>query len=199
MLATPHDVTDFTPCLSPRAEQYEGVRLVFRIRPRSSSGSAFPIESGSDFAIGIILIVFANYERKLIVHRTREGLNARKIRGENYCRWPPYEFRWERRYDPRQGKHIEVKVVDEYEVAIMRKCVSLKAAGYSIDQIRQYLSYEWKFKKRVGGTWTKSRVQAVIACGIQLTAEQERDQRLSAAKAGTGSLNDFEPEDEFDD
>ena len=53
MLVTPQDVTKFTPRLSPRAEQYEGTRLVFRIGPRSSSGSAFPIESGSDFAIGI--------------------------------------------------------------------------------------------------------------------------------------------------
>ena len=53
MLATPQDVTKFTPRLSPRAEQYEGTRLVFRIGPRSSSGSAFPIESGSDFPIGI--------------------------------------------------------------------------------------------------------------------------------------------------
>jgi DNA invertase Pin-like site-specific DNA recombinase len=151
----------------------------------------------SEMMIGI-LIVFANYERKLIVQRTREGLNARKIRGEKYCRWPPYGFKWERRYDQRLGKHVEVKVVDEYEVAIMRKCVSLKAAGYSLDQIHQYLSYEWRVKNRVGGTWTKSRVQAVIACGIQLLAEQERDQRLSA-KTGTGSLNDFEPENEYDD
>jgi hypothetical protein len=53
MLVTPQDVTKFTPRLSPRAEQYEGTRLVFRIGPRSSSGSAFPIESGSDFPIGI--------------------------------------------------------------------------------------------------------------------------------------------------
>jgi hypothetical protein len=52
MLVTPHDVTNFTPRLSPRAEQHEGVRPVFRIYPRSPSGSAFPIESGSDFAIG---------------------------------------------------------------------------------------------------------------------------------------------------
>jgi hypothetical protein len=51
MLVTPQDVTKFTPRLSPRAEQYKGTRLVFRIGPRSSSGSAFPIESGSDFAI----------------------------------------------------------------------------------------------------------------------------------------------------
>src|SRR6516165_1542159 len=49
MLVTPQEVTKFTPRLSPRAEQYEGTRLVFRIGPRSSSGSAFPIESGSDF------------------------------------------------------------------------------------------------------------------------------------------------------
>jgi hypothetical protein len=49
MLVTPQDVTKFTPRLLPRAEQYEGTRLVFRIGPRSSSGSAFPIESGSDF------------------------------------------------------------------------------------------------------------------------------------------------------
>jgi hypothetical protein len=33
MLATPHGVTNFTPRLSPRAEQYEGLRLVFRIPP----------------------------------------------------------------------------------------------------------------------------------------------------------------------
>ena len=49
MLVTPQDVTKFTPRLSPRAEHYEGTRLVFRICPRSSSGSAFPIESGADF------------------------------------------------------------------------------------------------------------------------------------------------------
>src|SRR6516165_1733923 len=59
MLVTPQDVTKFTPRLSPRAEQYEGTRLVFRIGPRSSSGSAFPIESGSDFAIGITLVIEA--------------------------------------------------------------------------------------------------------------------------------------------
>jgi hypothetical protein len=57
MFVTPHAVTNVTPRLSPRAEQYEDVRLVFRIRPRSSSGSAFPIESGSDFSIGIIFAV----------------------------------------------------------------------------------------------------------------------------------------------
>jgi DNA invertase Pin-like site-specific DNA recombinase len=40
----------------------------------------------SEMMIGI-LIVFANYERKLISQRTREGLQARKQRGEKYTRW----------------------------------------------------------------------------------------------------------------
>ena len=37
----------------------------------------------SEMMIGI-LIVFANYERRLISQRTREGLQARKQRGEKY-------------------------------------------------------------------------------------------------------------------
>jgi hypothetical protein len=53
MLATPYDVTNFTPRLSPRAERRKGMRLASQICPGSPDGSAFAIESGSDFAIGI--------------------------------------------------------------------------------------------------------------------------------------------------
>ena len=52
----------------------------------------------SEMLIGI-LIVFANYERRLISVRTREGLQARKARGEKYSRWPDYGWRWEKRFD----------------------------------------------------------------------------------------------------
>ena len=53
----------------------------------------------SEMLIGM-LIVFANYERRLISVRTREGLQARKQRGEKYCRWAEYGWRWEKRIDP---------------------------------------------------------------------------------------------------
>ena len=69
MLATPHDVTNFTPRLSSRAEQYEGMRLVFRSCPGSSSGSAFPIESGSDFAIGIKSEIPAGRKDAVLISR----------------------------------------------------------------------------------------------------------------------------------
>jgi DNA invertase Pin-like site-specific DNA recombinase len=72
----------------------------------------------SEMMIGI-LIVFANYERRLISQRTKEGLQARKQRGEKYGRWAEYGWRWEKRFDAALGKDVNVKLVDEGERAIM--------------------------------------------------------------------------------
>jgi hypothetical protein len=89
MLVTPQDVTKFTPRLSPRAEQYEGTRLVFRIGPRSSSGSAFPIESGSDFGSPALLMIlsrrpaqFSRFSRRFLVVRDRRRAAIIKSAGE---------------------------------------------------------------------------------------------------------------------
>ena len=57
----------------------------------------------SEMMIGI-LIVFANYERRLISVRTREGLQARKHAARSTAAGPEYGWRWEKRYDSRLGK-----------------------------------------------------------------------------------------------
>ena len=111
----------------------------------------------SEMLIGI-LIVFANYERRLISQRTREGLLARKQRGEKYCRWAEYGWRWEKQLDLRLKKQVNVKVPDENERAILRKVVELRAAGRSLDQIRQHLNYVMKARTRLGGEWTTGRI-----------------------------------------
>ena len=111
------------------------------------------------------MIVFANYERRLISVRTREGLQARKQRGEKYCRWAEYGWRWEKRLDPRLKKHVNVKVADEGERAIMAKCVELRAAGHSLDKIRQHLNYEMKVRTRLGGHWTTGRIDFLVPAG----------------------------------
>src|SRR5262249_41862313 len=59
-----------------------------------------------------ILIAFAEYERKLISVRTKEGLHAIRERGGKYCRWAEYGWRWEKRHDSRQGCDVNVKVPD---------------------------------------------------------------------------------------
>jgi DNA invertase Pin-like site-specific DNA recombinase len=124
----------------------------------------------SEMLIGM-LIVFANYERRLISVRTREGLQARKQRGERYCRWAEYGWRWEKRFDAVLGKDVNVKVADEGERAIMAKCVELRAAGQSLDQIRQHLNYEMKARTRLGGHWTTGRVAVLVQQGLRFMAD----------------------------
>jgi DNA invertase Pin-like site-specific DNA recombinase len=118
-----------------------------------------------------ILVSFANFERTMIKTRTREALQAIKERGEKYCRWAEYGWRWEKHLDPRLKKQVNVKVVDERERAILRKVVELRAAGQSLDQIRQHLSYVMKVRTRMGGEWTTGRITFLFEQGLRLMAE----------------------------
>ena len=154
----------------------------------------------SEMLIGM-LIVFANYERRLISVRTREGLQARKQRGEKYCRWAEYGWRWEKRFDSRLKKDINVKVVDEGERAIMAKCVELRAAGCSRDKIRQHLNYEWKVRTRMGGHWTTSRIDFLVQQGLRLMAGTVNGTRELLAPVDEEEEYDnlIELEDESDD
>jgi DNA invertase Pin-like site-specific DNA recombinase len=144
----------------------------------------------SELMIGV-LIVFANYERRLISVRTREGLQARKQRGEKYCRWADYGWRWEKRYDPQLGKHVNFKVADERERAILRKCVELRAAGCSFDQIRQHLNYQMKARTRLGGEWTTNRISSLVQQGLRLLAQMG----IGDPAETVGSLHDEEDYD----
>jgi len=152
----------------------------------------------SEMMIGI-LIVFANYERRLISQRTKESLQARKQLGMKYCRWPSYGWRWEKRFDPNQRKLVNVKVLDENERAIMAKCLGMRAGGCSYDQIRQHLNYEWKVKNRVGGTWTISGVQALIKQGLRFVAASRTNQIPASVDVEDARVDEFEWEEETDD
>src|SRR5262245_60954832 len=139
----------------------------------------------SEMMIGI-LIVFANYERRLISQRTREGLAARRQRGERYCRWAEYGWRWEKRTDPGTGQPVNVKVPDEREREILRKAVELRAAGQTLDAIRQHLNYRMKARTRTGGEWATSRISFLIRQGLRFLAESDcgdPDELLDSADA----------------
>ena len=135
--------------------------------------------------------MFANYERRLISVRTREGLQARKQRGEKYCRWAEYGWRWEKRFDPELDKEVNVKVPDKNERAIMAKCVELKAAGLSRDKIRQHLNYDLKVRTRMGGHWTNSRIDFLVQQGLRLMIETESGTSLT--------LPELDDKDEYED
>ncbi len=138
-----------------------------------------------------ILVSFANFERTMIKTRTREALHAIKERGEKYCRWAEYGWRWEKRLDPRLKKLVNVKVPDANERAVMAKCVELKAAGLSRDKIRQRLNYELKLRTRLGGHWTNSRIDFLVQQGLRLMIETESGTSLT--------LPELDGKDEYED
>ena len=149
-----------------------------------------------------ILIAFAEYERKLISVRTKEGLHAIRERGGRYSRWAEYGWRWEKVYDSRLKKKVNVKVPDENERAILRKVVELRSAGRSFDQIRQHLNYEMKARTRTGGEWNTGRVGLLFRQGLGLIAETtagNTEQTVASVNGDEEYGNPVEPEDEIDD
>ena len=108
----------------------------------------------SEMLIGM-LIVFANYERRLISVRTREGLQARKQRGEKYCRWAGVRLALGEAPRPAAARSTSTsRSPTRASGPSWRKCVELRAAGHSLDKIRQHLNYEMKVRTRLGGQWT---------------------------------------------
>jgi DNA invertase Pin-like site-specific DNA recombinase len=177
------------------------VRLKVVLHLCDMPGGVFdPDNPMSEMMIGI-LVVFANYERRLISQRTKEGLAARRQRGERYCRWAEYGWRWEKCLDARSGKLVNVKVPDERERAILRQAVELRAAGRSLDQIRQHLTYRLKARTRTGGEWTTGRIGFLIQQGLRLLAETAGDpEAILASPDAAAECDDLiHPEDQCDD
>ena len=82
------------------------------------------------------------------------------------------------------------------------KCVELRAAGWSFDQIRQYLNYQMKARTRLGGEWTTSRISYLVQQGLRLLAETgngSTDQNLASADDEEDYSDLIQLEDESDD
>jgi hypothetical protein len=80
-----------------------------------------------------------------------------------------------------------VKVPDERGREILRKAVELRAAGHTLDAIRQHLNYRMKVRTRTGGEWATNRISFLVRQGLRLLAETEGgdpDELLDSAEAG---------------
>ena len=83
----------------------------------------------------------------------------------------------------------------------MAKCVELRAAGCSLDKIRQHLSYEMKVRTRLGGHWTTGRIGFLVQQGLRLMAETVNGTKELLASVDEEEEYDnlVELEDESDD
>jgi DNA invertase Pin-like site-specific DNA recombinase len=121
-----------------------------------------------------IVAVFAEIERKLIAQRTREALALRKRTGRAHSRYPGYGRKWERRWDPEQGKFVKVKVADPEERRVMRAIVQWKREGRGWDAITLHLERQ-KILTRDGRPWSRSRVMRAFQAELELQRSEAKD------------------------
>jgi DNA invertase Pin-like site-specific DNA recombinase len=135
-----------------------------------------------------ILVAFAEYERRLIGMRTSQGLQQIKASGRRHARHTPFGMKWERRWNSRAHKFEEIQVEDPQERAIGQKCLELRAMGYSLDQIRQYLAYEWRVtalprkKGTPGSHYCKTQIGNMIAVAAKWLLDSTNGEANAATR-----------------
>jgi hypothetical protein len=51
--------------------------------------------------------------------------------------------------------------------------VELRAAGHTLDSIRQHLNYRMKARTRTGGEWATNRIAFLVRQGLRLLVQTE--------------------------
>jgi hypothetical protein len=148
-------------------------------------GGVFDPSNPLATALAEILTRFTEYQRRLISARTARALAEMRKRGERCSRWPRWGMQWAPRTDPMTGRKYEVEVANEEERAMMQRAIELQDEGYSLDEIRQYFSYQLKLVKkgresnRPGtekGTISRKDVWFMIQRGKELLAHEATGQ-----------------------
>jgi DNA invertase Pin-like site-specific DNA recombinase len=120
-----------------------------------------------------LTVAFARYWREMIGTSVKESFVRMKRVGRRCSRFAPYGYRWERR-----GKKT-FAVPDPTEQVILRRVVELREQGYSLDQIRQYLNYEWKVRNREGNEFGSTEVRNMAIRGAEMLATAAADTRTT--------------------
>jgi DNA invertase Pin-like site-specific DNA recombinase len=121
----------------------------------------------------------ADATSRIAGRRTRKALAIRRATGQRFTRYAPWGFRWER-----QGRKFVMAPV-EYEQAIMRQCGVMRRRGYSYDQIRTYLSYEWHVLNRNGNSFGYKETRRMAQQGLAELLRAESAATLE--QSGTAS------------
>ena len=111
-----------------------------------------------------ILIVFANYERRLISVRTRKGSRPASTRRE-VLPLGGVRLALGEASRPRVEQGRQRQGRRRGERAIMAQVRRAAGRRLCLDKIRQHLNYEMKARTRLGGHWTTSRIGFLFSKG----------------------------------
>jgi DNA invertase Pin-like site-specific DNA recombinase len=139
-------------------------------------GGRLDADSPHTFRLIEALNSFVRAGRRMVGVRVRESFAQLKLEGRRRSGHAPFGSRWERR----GGKTYMVPAPEER--AICRRVAELYAEGFSYDQIRRYLAYEWKVRNRNGKEFGYSEIRNMVSRGVELL--------VSAASSPSTTLPD---------
>jgi DNA invertase Pin-like site-specific DNA recombinase len=116
-----------------------------------------------------VIEAFGERQRRMVGLRAQKALAARRANGQRYTRIPPWGYTWERR-----GRKM-IMVEAPGEQLIMRVAAQMRSQGYSFEQIRSYLAYEWKVRNRAGREFGYREVRKMATRGAELLSASNQD------------------------
>ena len=127
-----------------------------------------------------ILALFADYERRLISARIKEGFAAMKAEG-HHAGVIPYGKTKRKKYSRRLKKTITVLEPNEEEMKVLRLVLELRIKGYSFHGIADHLNAA-KIPTRMGKTWNHWVIQRCLQNGYHMLSETEGNKATAEAR-----------------
>lgn len=134
-----------------------GVTLCF-----ADSGRTINPASADCTALVDIFAKLAASERRSRQARAKSSIAGLRAKGQRFTGIAPYGFQWQRR----GRRTVMVSVPHEQRIAM--RVAELQAQGYSLDQIRQYLAFEWRVRNRRGNEFGLTEVRKMRITGAEL-------------------------------
>jgi DNA invertase Pin-like site-specific DNA recombinase len=123
-----------------------------------------------------LLISFTEAAARMVAIRSRATAEALKDQGRRRSGRAPFGHKFVKC----NGKCYLAE--EPAEQAIRRQVLELNSQGYSIDQIRMYLSYEWRVRNRKGNEFGYSEVRNMIhRCAEENAQAKELADSISVA------------------
>jgi DNA invertase Pin-like site-specific DNA recombinase len=123
-----------------------------------------------------LLVSFTEAASRMVTIRNRATAEGLKAQGRRRSGRAPFGYTFQKR----DGKSYLAE--EPSEQAIRNRVVELNSQGYSIDQIRIYLVYDWKVRNREGNEFGYSEVRNMIhRCMEEKTQAKEPADSISVA------------------
>jgi DNA invertase Pin-like site-specific DNA recombinase len=114
-----------------------------------------------------ILAAFAELERAFISERTKDGIAAKKEKGQRHCRHAGYGFQWAVRWVG--GRNVKTRVPNPDERRVMRSILTwrLQDEPLSWEEIESHLK-NLGLATKDGKPWSKQRIRRAAHAEMKL-------------------------------